>query len=82
LPLDQLKIDQSFVRDLLSDPDDAVIAHAIVALGHSLGLQVIAEGVETAPQRTMLAELGCDAYQGYHFGRPAPAVDLDRFQAK
>jgi EAL domain-containing protein (putative c-di-GMP-specific phosphodiesterase class I) len=82
LPLDQLKIDQSFVRDLLSDPDDAVIARAIVALGHSLGMQVIAEGVETAAQREMLAELGCDAYQGYHFGRPAPASDLEAFQAK
>jgi EAL domain-containing protein (putative c-di-GMP-specific phosphodiesterase class I) len=82
LPLDQLKIDQSFVRDLLSDPDDAVIARAIVALGHSLGLQVIAEGVETAQQRDMLARLGCDAYQGYYFGHPAPASELDTFQAK
>jgi EAL domain-containing protein (putative c-di-GMP-specific phosphodiesterase class I) len=82
LPLDQLKIDQSFVRDLLSDPDDAVIARAIVALGHSLGMQVIAEGVETAQQRDMLARLGCDAYQGYYFGRPAPATDLEKFMPK
>jgi diguanylate cyclase (GGDEF)-like protein len=82
LPLDQLKIDQSFVRDLLSDPDDAAIARAIVALGHSLGLQVIAEGVETAQQRDMLADLGCDAYQGYYFGHPAPAADLNEFRAK
>jgi len=82
LPLDQLKIDQSFVRDLLSDPGDAAIARAIVAMGHNLGLQVIAEGVETVEQRDMLALLGCDAYQGYYFGRPAPAVDLNKFQAK
>jgi diguanylate cyclase (GGDEF)-like protein/PAS domain S-box-containing protein len=72
LPMDQLKIDQSFVRDLLSDPDDAVIAQAIVALGHNLGMQVIAEGVETSGQRDFLASMGCDAFQGYLFGRPEP----------
>jgi EAL domain-containing protein (putative c-di-GMP-specific phosphodiesterase class I) len=82
LPLDQLKIDQSFVRDLLSDADDAVIARAVVAMGHSLGLQVIAEGVETAQQRDVLAHMGCDAYQGYFFGYPAAAADLAKFQAK
>ena len=77
LPLDQLKIDQSFVRDLLTDPNDATIARTIVALGHSLGLSVIAEGVETAEQRNLLAEMGCDAYQGYYFARPTEAEDLD-----
>ncbi|MFO1388501.1 PAS domain S-box protein [Cellvibrio sp.] len=77
LPLDQLKIDQSFVRDLLTDPNDATIARTIVALGHSLGLSVIAEGVETAEQRNVLAEMGCDAYQGYYFARPTEAEDLD-----
>jgi len=72
LPLDQLKIDQSFVRDLLTDPNDAAIAKTIVALGQSLGLAVIAEGVEDQAQRDLLAESGCHAYQGYFFGRPVP----------
>lgn len=76
LPLDQLKIDQSFVRDLLTDTNDATIAKTIIALGHSLGLKVIAEGVETAAQRDALAEMGCDAYQGYYFARPMAAKDL------
>ena len=78
LPLDQLKIDKSFVQDLLTKPGDATVARSVVALGHSLGLTVIAEGVETAEQRNMLAELGCDAFQGYFFGRPAPAAELGR----
>jgi diguanylate cyclase (GGDEF)-like protein/PAS domain S-box-containing protein len=76
LPLDQLKIDKSFVQDLLTKPGDATVARSVVALGHSLGLTVIAEGVETAAQRNMLAELGCDAFQGYYFGHPTPAADL------
>jgi len=74
LPLAQLKIDQSFVRDVLIDPSDAVIARTVVALGHNLGLKVIAEGVETAGQHSFLAGLGCDAFQGYYFGRPGPAT--------
>ena len=76
LPLDQLKIDKSFVQDLLTKPGDATVARSVVALGHSMGLTVIAEGVETAEQRNMLAELGCDAFQGYFFGHPAPACEL------
>lgn len=76
LPLDQLKIDQSFVRDLLTDPNDAAIAHTIIALSHSLSLKVIAEGVETAEQRDVLANMGCDAYQGYYFARPVAQEDL------
>jgi diguanylate cyclase (GGDEF)-like protein len=77
LPLTQLKIDQSFVRDILTDSSDAVIAHTIVALAHSLGLKVIAEGVETQAQRNALAKMGCNAYQGYLFGRPASASTLE-----
>jgi len=76
LPLAQLKIDQSFVRDLQTNTNDTLIAQTIVALGHSLGLHVIAEGVETAPQRDYLASIGCDAFQGYYFGHPMPADEL------
>jgi diguanylate cyclase (GGDEF)-like protein/PAS domain S-box-containing protein len=70
LPLDQLKIDQSFVRDVLTDANDAAIARAILALGQSLDLSVIAEGIESAAQRDYLASNGCRAFQGYLFGRP------------
>jgi EAL domain-containing protein (putative c-di-GMP-specific phosphodiesterase class I) len=79
LPLDQLKIDQSFVRDVLTDPDDAVIARTIVALARSLGMAVIAEGVETEEQLLFLSSHGCHAYQGYLFSRPLPLADFDQF---
>ncbi|MCC8998638.1 MAG: EAL domain-containing protein [Candidatus Contendobacter sp.] len=76
MPLTALKIDQSFVRDLVSDHDDRTLAATIVALGHGLGLQVVAEGVETSEQRRILLDQGCDLAQGYFFGRPAPAEDF------
>jgi EAL domain-containing protein (putative c-di-GMP-specific phosphodiesterase class I) len=76
LPLDQLKIDQSFVRDVLTDPNDAAIARTILSLAASLDLSVVAEGVETAGQRDFLLQCGCRAFQGYFFGRPVPIEAL------
>lgn len=78
LPLDQLKIDQSFVRDVLTDPNDAAIACTVVALAHSLGLDVVAEGVESEGQHAFLLRNGCRRFQGYLFGRPGPEANLPR----
>ena len=77
LPLDQLKIDQGFVRNILTDPNDAAIAKMVVALAYSMGLAVIAEGVEIEAQRDFLARLGCHAYQGYLFSRPLPLAEFE-----
>jgi EAL domain-containing protein (putative c-di-GMP-specific phosphodiesterase class I) len=77
LPLNQLKIDKSFVNDVVTSPDAAAIARTIIALAHSLRLGVIAEGVETDAQREFLAGAGCHAYQGYFFSRPLPLEDFE-----
>ncbi|MCW5322674.1 putative bifunctional diguanylate cyclase/phosphodiesterase [Verminephrobacter aporrectodeae] len=79
LPLDQVKIDQSFVREVLANPNDAAIVRTILTLAKSLDLQVVAEGVETTGQLSFLRRHGCEAFQGYLFGRAGPVEDIDAF---
>ena len=79
LALEQLKIDQSFVADVMTDSHDAAIARTIVTLGHSLGLQVIAEGVETVAQRDFLLSIGCNIFQGYLYSEPHSAKAFEDF---
>ncbi|MEK6771625.1 MAG: EAL domain-containing protein [Pseudomonadota bacterium] len=75
-PIDVLKVDQSFVRDIATDPDDAAIVRAIITMAHALGIQTIAEGVETREQLAFLRENSCDAMQGYYFSRPVPGDEI------
>ncbi|TAJ24018.1 MAG: EAL domain-containing protein, partial [Nitrospirae bacterium] len=76
---DTLKIDRAFIRDVTSNPDDAAITTAIIAMAHSLNLRVLAEGVETESQMTFLREQGCDELQGYLVSTPLPAEELVQF---
>lgn len=78
LPLDQLKIDRAFVKDILVDGPSGAIAQAIISMGHSMGFSVIAEGVETEEQQNYLLGIGCDCFQGYLYSRPVPADEFER----
>ncbi|MHB8623763.1 MAG: putative bifunctional diguanylate cyclase/phosphodiesterase [Sulfuricaulis sp.] len=77
-PIDALKIDQSFVRDITTDPDDSAIAQAIINLAHTLGIQVVAEGVETVEQLEFLQQHSCDSMQGFYFSRPVAPEEIER----
>jgi EAL domain-containing protein (putative c-di-GMP-specific phosphodiesterase class I) len=77
LPINRLKIDRSFVQDLADDNDDAAIVKAIVSLGHSLQLEIIAEGVETPYQENFLRQLGCEMGQGYLYSQPLPSAQIE-----
>jgi EAL domain-containing protein (putative c-di-GMP-specific phosphodiesterase class I) len=75
-PVDAIKIDRSFIRDLEDDPDDAAIVRALIGLGKSLGIKIVAEGIETEHQAAYLRTLGCDFGQGFLFGAPIPGRDV------
>jgi EAL domain-containing protein (putative c-di-GMP-specific phosphodiesterase class I) len=79
MPLDRLKVDQSFVRDVATDENDAAIVRSIISLGHQFKLQVIAEGVETVEQLDFLRAQNCDEIQGYYYSRPLPAKEFAKF---
>ena len=81
LPARRIKVDRSFVRDIGTDPEDEAVVRAIVTLGHALGKEVVAEGVETEAQLAFLRQLGCDAAQVFLLARPRPAVEVERLLA-
>jgi EAL domain-containing protein (putative c-di-GMP-specific phosphodiesterase class I) len=81
LPVDELKVDRSFVKHLRHNQSDAVIVRSTVDLGHNLGLRVVAEGVEDQATWQELATLGCDSVQGYYLARPMPAAELTAWLA-
>ena len=78
MPVDGVKIDRSFVADVLRDPDDLALTSAIIAMAHSLGITVVAEGIESEGQNEVLRERGCDQGQGFWLGRPMPAAEIQR----
>ena len=82
LPVDEIKVDRSFVRDMATDHSNYVLVESAVDLGHNLGLKVVAEGVEDDPTVSALDGLGCDVAQGYHYARPLPPGEFSRFLAE
>ena len=81
-PIDVLKIDRSFINECAHNPDDAAICMAIISLAKSLGLKIVAEGVETLEQLDFIQQQGCDVYQGYLYSRPLPAGDVEALLKK
>jgi len=81
-PIDKLKVDRSFVSDMLSDPTNLAITKAIIGLGHTIGLRVTAEGVEHEEELCILQSVACDEVQGYYFAKPMPAADFGKWLAE
>ena len=82
LPIDKIKIDQSFVMDMIDNQDSRAIVASTIALAHDLGFKVVAEGVENAQVQEMLAQLSCDELQGYYFSEPLPVADFEQFMGR
>ncbi len=79
MPINKLKIDRSFVRNLPNDEEDVVLSKTVIALAHNMGLSVVAEGVETPQQKTFLLQNGCRYIQGYLYAKPMPAADIEQY---